>query len=248
MAGRPVRRMSHIGLRRWHHGYSHSDFLTDKFCKKFWVPFLQGDKPKPADKPAQMPLLVRVVCILRLRWVMVTFVGMVVFWSLQIVDYKAGGFSMTLGYPFGKLKLASRNAEVAPPSGTSEQPSDHPRSKPSQPSVEPEQPRQQPPPSQSVERDPLKVFDGIWVSTNPPGQRVMFTSTGFGDREVSLPQLGQAVIRVSDGQSGSNIRLAGPGFDCYYYVSQISARKLVWEFKAGSAICPQLNVLDKVPP
>src|SRR5262249_208859 len=27
---------------RWHHGFGHSDFLTENFCTKFWVPFLRG--------------------------------------------------------------------------------------------------------------------------------------------------------------------------------------------------------------
>ena len=46
---------------RWHHGYSHSDFLTEDFCNKFWVPFLRGDKPQPADKAANMPLWIRAI-------------------------------------------------------------------------------------------------------------------------------------------------------------------------------------------
>jgi hypothetical protein len=29
---------------RWHHGYAHNDFLTEDFCKEFWIPFLQGHK------------------------------------------------------------------------------------------------------------------------------------------------------------------------------------------------------------
>ncbi len=31
---------------RWHHGFTHSKFLTEPFCNEFWVPFLLGDKPR----------------------------------------------------------------------------------------------------------------------------------------------------------------------------------------------------------
>jgi pimeloyl-ACP methyl ester carboxylesterase len=27
---------------RWHHGFRHSDFLSEEFCNKFWIPFLRG--------------------------------------------------------------------------------------------------------------------------------------------------------------------------------------------------------------
>src|SRR5258707_6530474 len=53
---------------RWHSGFRHSDFLTDSFCTKFWVPFLQGETPKEADKPAAMPLGIRAITWLPLRW------------------------------------------------------------------------------------------------------------------------------------------------------------------------------------
>jgi pimeloyl-ACP methyl ester carboxylesterase len=53
---------------RWHHGYTHSDFLTEDFCKEFWIPFLQGHKAKRAGKATQMPLRVRLICMVPLRW------------------------------------------------------------------------------------------------------------------------------------------------------------------------------------
>lgn len=54
---------------RWHHGYRHSDFLTEDFCKKSWIPFLEGNKPEPGDKPVQLPLSVRLGVMLPLRWI-----------------------------------------------------------------------------------------------------------------------------------------------------------------------------------
>ena len=56
-------------VSRWHHGYTHSDFLTEDFCKEFWIPFLQGHEPKPAGKSTQLPLYVRLICMVPLRWV-----------------------------------------------------------------------------------------------------------------------------------------------------------------------------------
>ena len=34
---------------RYHHGARHSAFLTAEFCRDYWVPFLRGEWPKPAD-------------------------------------------------------------------------------------------------------------------------------------------------------------------------------------------------------
>ena len=77
---------------RWHHGYSHSDFLTEEFCKDFWIPFLQGHRPKPADKPAQMPFLVRLICKLPLRWAIVILAVAVLFWSARAIEGNVEGF------------------------------------------------------------------------------------------------------------------------------------------------------------
>jgi hypothetical protein len=54
---------------RWHQGYGHSDFLTAAFCKDFWIPFLNGEKPRAGDKPTDLPLLIRAISFLPLRWV-----------------------------------------------------------------------------------------------------------------------------------------------------------------------------------
>jgi pimeloyl-ACP methyl ester carboxylesterase len=68
---------------RWHHGYRHSNFLTEKFCNEFWIPFLQGDKPKRADKPTEMPLLVRLTCMLPLRFIIVALPFAIIFLVAQ---------------------------------------------------------------------------------------------------------------------------------------------------------------------
>jgi hypothetical protein len=88
-------------------------------------------------------------------------------------------------------------------------------------------------------RDPLDIFDGVWVSVTPPGLHIMFNKGGLNTREASLPTLGQASIRLSDGNMGSNVKISGEGFDCYYYVFKINTRDMIWEFKGGAAICPR---------
>ena len=55
-------------VTRWHKDFRHSDFLTEAFCKKFWTPFLQGNKPKRPDRTAEMPTSIRAITWLPLRW------------------------------------------------------------------------------------------------------------------------------------------------------------------------------------
>lgn len=59
---------------RWHHGYRHSDFLTEEFCNNFWIPFLEGAKAKRADKSEQLPLAIRILAMLPLRWIILVVV------------------------------------------------------------------------------------------------------------------------------------------------------------------------------
>jgi hypothetical protein len=62
---------------RWHFGFRHSDFLTDDFCTKFWVPFLRGAKPIAADKASPMPSWIRFLTLFPLRWIMLGSVVLV---------------------------------------------------------------------------------------------------------------------------------------------------------------------------
>jgi hypothetical protein len=86
--------------------------------------------------------------------------------------------------------------------------------------------------------DFLSYFDGLWASVSPPGPIVLFYQTGFGTRGASLPVLGQASVRLSNGEYGSNLKVSGEGFDCYYFVARISSREMIWEIKGGRAVCP----------
>lgn len=84
--------------------------------------------------------------------------------------------------------------------------------------------------------DPLSVFDGAWVALNPPGPLVSFFKAGLGQRMASLA-MGQASIRVSDGTSGSQLRVSGEGFNCYYAVSFVGSDEMVWQLKQGESVC-----------
>ena len=95
--------------------------------------------------------------------------------------------------------------------------------------------------------DSLGLLDGVWVSVNPPGPQVIFNKLGLGQRAASLP-MGQAAIRVSDGRSGSTLRVSGEGFDCFYLVSPINRGEMVWQLKEGSPVCLPSAHYKKYPP
>jgi hypothetical protein len=95
---------------------------------------------------------------------------------------------------------------------------------------------QSPSPSPVDISDPLAPFDGSWVALNPPGPLVNFFKGGLGQRMASLA-MGQASIRVSDGTSGSQLRVSGEGFNCYYAISFVGADEMVWQLKQGESVC-----------
>lgn len=97
-------------------------------------------------------------------------------------------------------------------------------------------------------QDPLGIFDGIWVSVNPPGPQIIFNKIGGGLRQASLPVLGLATITVSDGRDGSNLKVSGSGFTCYYLFGRISSREMTWDLKSGPPACPPSAQFKKDPP
>lgn len=86
--------------------------------------------------------------------------------------------------------------------------------------------------------DPTQIFNGVWVAVNPPGPHVVFNTISLGQREASLPILGQATIGPSNGEDGSNFRISGPGFTCFYLILTTNQRtRMVWELKSGGDVC-----------
>jgi len=53
---------------RWHRRLFHSDFLTPEFCTRFWIPFLRDGTIVRADAPSTLPLPIRLITKLPLRW------------------------------------------------------------------------------------------------------------------------------------------------------------------------------------
>jgi len=96
-----------------------------------------------------------------------------------------------------------------------------------------------------AQSDPLTKFDGTWIAVNPPGPQVTFYRGALGQREASLP-MGQAALRLSDGDSGSNMRLSGAGFNCFYLVGFTTPGEMVWELKRGESVCGQSVAYRKI--
>ena len=96
------------------------------------------------------------------------------------------------------------------------------------------------------ENDPLYVFEGTWVSVNPPVFYLIFNKVALGIRQVSLPNIGQGNIRLSDGSHGSNFQISAANLNCFYFVTFTNNRqKMVMELKAGENLCLQSSVLEK---
>lgn len=96
------------------------------------------------------------------------------------------------------------------------------------------------------ENDPLSVFEGTWVSVNPPVFYLIFNKVALGIRQVSLPNIGQGNIRLSDGMHGSNFQISAVNLNCYYFVTFTNNRqKMIMELKGGESLCLQSSVLEK---
>ncbi|MGB6175215.1 MAG: alpha/beta hydrolase, partial [Methylocella sp.] len=80
---------------RWHKDFHHSDFLTGDFCAKFWLPFLEGKGPEPADKWQMLPLWVRAVTFLPLRWFILSLAIVLPLSLGQFLGLKLGGVDAT---------------------------------------------------------------------------------------------------------------------------------------------------------
>jgi hypothetical protein len=93
----------------------------------------------------------------------------------------------------------------------------------------------------------VRNLNGIWVSVNPPGPHITCSTVAGRTTECSLP-MGQASVRVSDGVAGSNLRVSGEGFDCYYFLGWINQCEMTWEFKKGDGVCMRSAHYKKDPP
>jgi hypothetical protein len=235
---------------RWHSHYGHSDFLTDRFCETFWVPFLRGEKPKRGDKAAVMPFWIRAITWIPLRWLpLALLLAVLVIFVPRALEHlnppQRGSLSTESISRTPVTSSASQAGVNASGLPISPAPAATPSISP------PETPTFIPPQSRSDSRrapDSLEVLDGVWITVSPPGGHIMFNRVSAGAREVSLPDLGQATVSPSDGTSGSNLKISGEGFNCYYFLGVISRKEIVWELKSGTAVCPpSMHLLKEVP-
>src|SRR5215472_11452932 len=96
--------------------------------------------------------------------------------------------------------------------------------------------------------DPLRIFDGLWTSIDPPGSHVIFNRVSADRREASL-SFGQASISVSNGHDDSNFKVSGDGFDCYYHIAEdVTRLRMTWELKSGPGACPPSAVFERPAP
>jgi hypothetical protein len=70
---------------RWHNNTSHSGFLTDKFCERFWVPFFADGTVVEADRQFDLPPFhIRLLSRLKVRYflVILIFILLTAGWAL----------------------------------------------------------------------------------------------------------------------------------------------------------------------
>jgi hypothetical protein len=53
---------------RWHRGFTHSQFLEPDFASKYWIPFLSKGEVVDGDDPVPLPIWIRLLTALPLRW------------------------------------------------------------------------------------------------------------------------------------------------------------------------------------
>jgi hypothetical protein len=95
------------------------------------------------------------------------------------------------------------------------------------------------------QQDPLAILDGTWVS-ELSGQQITFSKAGVGaSREFQIPLLGVASIRPTYGEEGSNFKVSGLGFDCFYHV-QLDGTRMAWDLRSGSLFCPRSALFQRV--
>ena len=64
---------SHYVEDRWHDGFGHSQYLTNIFCKTFWIPFFRdGNVVKSGNNPQPQKCWLRLLLLLTSKWTIAT--------------------------------------------------------------------------------------------------------------------------------------------------------------------------------
>jgi serine aminopeptidase S33 family len=214
---------------RWHRSFRHSDFLTDKFCLEYWVPFLRGEKPKPADKALAMPLWIRIITLLPLRWIILALV------SMAVVALGAVGADR-LGYDWASLP--TRWGQKPPAKNASAEPADKPAREQAKDATTPLVP--------SIGR--LAFLEGNWIFVNPEskGATISIQKSNSGDYDARSDRLGRFTITgQSDQISGETFKLSAEGRACYYYGIATDNDTMTWTLKRAFGECLSDAILKR---
>jgi hypothetical protein len=93
----------------------------------------------------------------------------------------------------------------------------------------------------------LDRLNGVWTTTDNP-QKIQFNKNG-GKITVTFPFLpGLSTIVDSNGKWGSDIRVSGTSFECFYSLTPINPHEFTWTLKRGDEVCPKSNHFLKDPP
>jgi pimeloyl-ACP methyl ester carboxylesterase len=74
---------------RYHRGVSHSAFLNAEFCRRWWIPVLQGSKPQTHDQPEPPPWWLRLLSVIPLKYVIVVALAAALFAMVCSAPLKA---------------------------------------------------------------------------------------------------------------------------------------------------------------
>lgn len=91
----------------------------------------------------------------------------------------------------------------------------------------------------------LRFLEGPWVLSlgSAAGGPVFFRKMFIG-YEADIPWWGHTTVHQSGGTWGDHIQVTGSGFTCYYYVSAVGNKKMIWNMTwwlrhAVFGNCPQ---------
>jgi hypothetical protein len=67
---------------RWHNGRSHSDFLNQDFCTRYWVPLMRkGEFVEDDENPEPSPWWLWLLSTLQVKYIIIAIVVMMLLWT-----------------------------------------------------------------------------------------------------------------------------------------------------------------------
>lgn len=97
-----------------------------------------------------------------------------------------------------------------------------------------------------AQEDHLSKLSGLWVSVDPPRDRINFYRNGLGQLKAHLPNLPDDASITLAGRN-ADIEVSGTGYDCFYDLSPIDSKEILLSKKRGSNNCPESYHLKRDP-